>query len=85
MNVSKPHFSVVIPLYNKERYITRTLDSVISQTFSDFEVLVVDDGSTDNGCEVVKRATDGRIRLIQQQNKGVSSARNKGISEAKAD
>lgn len=74
--------SVIIPLYNKEKYIARTLKSVLQQTYQDFEIVVVDDGSTDAGADVVKNINDSRIRLIVQQNSGVSAARNRGIQEA---
>lgn len=79
----KPFFSVVLPLYNKEKYIKRTLESVLNQTFSNFEVLVIDDGSTDKSCEIVESINDSRIRLIRQENGGPSKARNRGIKEAK--
>ncbi len=80
-----PKVSVVIPLYNKEPHIARTLNSVLTQTFQDFEVIVVDDGSTDSGAKVVRGFDDPRIRLIQQENQGVSAARNRGIEAAKAE
>lgn len=79
---SMPKFSVIIPLYNKEQYIKNTIDCVLSQTVTDFELIVIDDGSTDNGQAVVKSINDSRIKLIQQRNAGVSSARNHGIREA---
>ncbi len=77
-----PYFSVIIPLYNKSEYIEKTIQSVIDQDFSDFEIIVIDDGSTDNGIAILKRFKDNRIKLYQQENKGVSAARNKGISKA---
>ncbi|WP_273277817.1 glycosyltransferase family 2 protein [Methanothrix soehngenii] len=80
-----PAISVVIPLYNKESHIARALSSVLNQTFQDFEVIVIDDGSTDGGAEVVRGFRDPRILLIQQENMGVSAARNKGIQLAIAD
>jgi len=79
-----PEFSVIIPLYNKGPYIVRTLNSVLAQTFQDFEVIVVDDGSTDDGADVVKAFYHPKIRLIQQENKGVSIARNCGIKYSRA-
>lgn len=79
-----PAVSVVIPLYNKGHYVACALNSVLAQSFQDFEVIVVDDGSIDDGAEVVLRFGDSRIRLIQQKNQGESAARNRGIEEAKA-
>lgn len=75
--------SVVIPLYNKGKSITNTITKVLEQTYHDFEIIVVDDGSTDNGPEEVLKLPDKRIRLIHQENAGVSAARNHGIKEAK--
>lgn len=77
--------SVVIPLYNKENDVRRTLESVLNQSYTDFEVVVVDDGSTDKGADIVREMAlnDSRIRLIEQANAGVSAARNRGIREAK--
>lgn len=80
-----PIVSVVIPLYNKEAYIKNTLNLVLAQKIKDFEIIVVNDGSTDKSAEVVKSFSDPRIRLINQVNAGVSVARNRGINEAKAD
>jgi len=80
-----PQVSVVIPLFNKEKYVGRAIESVLGQTFQDFELIVVDDGSTDKGPEIVKKFHDSRIKLTDQPNCGVSVARNRGIAEARAD
>lgn len=77
--------SVVIPLYNQAPYIRRTLDSVLAQTHADFEAVVVDDGSTDGSADVVRRYQDPRVRLLVQQNAGVSTARNRGVEETAAE
>ncbi len=77
--------SVVIPLYNKEKYIKQTISNVLNQSYKDFELLVVDDGSTDNSLVEVNSFDDLRIRVIEKNNGGVSSARNVGIKEAKYD
>lgn len=77
--------SIVIPLYNKEFQIANTLKSVLGQSFQDFEIVIVDDGSTDNSVSEVKKIRDPRIRLISQNNAGVSAARNRGIQEARGE
>ncbi|MCI7430013.1 MAG: glycosyltransferase [Bacteroidales bacterium] len=79
--------SVVIPLYNKEKHIADTIRSVLIQSFQDFEVVVVDDGSTDNSAIVVEGllSKDDRLHLIKQANEGVCSARNKGIEVARGE
>lgn len=77
--------SVIIPLYNKEAFIDDALQSVLKQQYQNFEVIVVDDGSTDNGSSCVSAIQDNRIQLIQQTNAGVSCARNRGIELAKGE
>jgi glycosyltransferase involved in cell wall biosynthesis len=76
--------SVIIPLYNKGKYIARALDSVFAQTFEDFEVIVVNDGSMDDGPDIVRTYHDPRLRMIQQANAGPGAARNRGIRESTA-
>lgn len=78
----RPYFSVVIPLYNKANEITRTLASVLSQTLEDFEVIIVNDGSTDQSLQKVEAFDDQRIKIVTTENKGVSHARNFGIHQA---
>ena len=78
-------FSVVIPLYNKEHYIEATIQSVLNQTCTDFEVLVVDDGSRDNSLALARKFESERVRIIPQENQGVSVARNTGILNAQGE
>ncbi|WEF35674.1 glycosyltransferase family 2 protein [Pseudoduganella chitinolytica] len=77
--------SVVVPVYNKAAYLELAITSVLKQTHQDWELILVDDGSTDNSVEVIRRFTDPRIRLVQQPNGGVSRARNRGIDAAKGE
>ena len=73
-------FSVIIPLYNKEAFIASAINSVLSQSFQDFEIIVVDDGSTDHSLERVNEIRDARLRVISTPNQGPAAARNLGIS-----
>ncbi len=77
--------SIVMPLYNKEKLIQTTLESVLNQTYSDFELIIVNDGSTDNSAAIVSSFKDSRIHLVYQENAGVSAARNKGIEIAQGE
>lgn len=76
-------FSVIIPLYNKEDFIFDTLNSALNQAFIDFEIIIIDDGSTDNSYHVVSQFKDSKIKIIHQSNQGVAAARNTGIKSAK--
>ena len=80
--MSSPVFTVVIPLYNRANVIEGTIRSVLEQSFQDFEIVVVDDGSSDNPQPVVEAIGDSRIRFFQQANSGANTARNRGIDEA---
>ena len=77
--------SVIIPLFNKAPYISRALASVAAQTFTDFEVIVVDDGSTDGGVQMVDACKEPRLRLIKQENGGPGAARNRGLELAQGE
>jgi hypothetical protein len=74
--------SIIVPLYNKAPYVGRALASILAQSHPDFEVIVVDDGSTDGSGDIVRQIDDPRVRLITQANRGPGAARNRGIAEA---
>src|SRR5690606_6188257 len=84
MTGNAPRVSVVIPLYNRATTIERTLQSVLAQTVSDFEVVVVDDGSIDDGPDRVEALGDPRLRVIRAGRGGVSGTRNHGVAECRA-
>lgn len=76
-------FSIIVPVYNTEKYLKRCLDSLINQSFSDYEIIIVNDGSTDNSSKVIEKYLDNsKIKLIEEENQGLSSARNNGVKEA---
>ena len=77
-----PFFSVIIPLYNKELYIKNTIQSVLNQTFKDFEIIVINDGSTDNSYNVLKTIKDSRITIYSNKNNGLAYSRNYGIQKS---
>ena len=77
-------FSIVLPTFNRAKFIKNAINSVISQSFGDWELIIVDDGSTDNTKEIVKSFNDPRIKYIYQKNSERSNARNRGIKESKA-
>lgn len=80
-----PLISVIVPIYNNEKYIDRCIASIVNQTIDKIEILLVEDGSTDNSLELCKKwaTKDNRIKIIHQENKGVSAARNSGLEIAK--
>ena len=77
--------SVIIPLYNKENYIYETIKSILNQSYENFEIIIIDDGSTDKSSFIVSEIQDSRIHLFLQKNHGVAYTRNKGIKIAKGD
>ena len=83
--MSKILVSVIIPLYNCERYIAQAIESILNQTYKKFELIVVDDGSTDCSLKIVKTFRDERIKIISRKNGGLAKARNSGITEAKGE
>lgn len=78
--MGKPLFSIVMPVYNVELFLREAIDSVLNQSFTEFELIIINDGSTDNSSEIIKSYPDNRIKIINQTNKGLSAARNIGIS-----
>lgn len=87
MQIINPKISIIIPVYNVEQYLARCIDSILAQTFTDFELLLIDDGSKDNSGKICDEYAekDDRIRVFHKKNDGVSSARNLGLDEASGD
>lgn len=85
--MNKPIISIIVPVYNVEKYLPRCIDSILAQTFTDFELLLIDDGSIDNSGNICDdyAKKDNRIRVFHKQNGGVSSARNLGLDNAKGE
>ncbi len=77
-----PIASIIIPLYNKEKYIARAIDSILNQTITDIEIIIVNDGSTDQSIAVVEKYNDERIHLYHQENAGPGAARNHGFRKS---
>ncbi len=82
-NINSPIFSVVMPIYNVERYIREAVESVLNQSYPDFELICVNDGSKDSSIEILMEYKDERIKIIHQPNKGLSAARNTGINHSR--
>ncbi len=77
-----PLVSVVIPVYNGEKKIQETIDSILNQTFSDFEIVVINDGSIDSTIEIIEKVSDSRLRLFSYSNTGLAASRNRGLAQA---
>ena len=80
-------FSIIVPVYNSEKYLSQCIESVLSQSYSNFELILVDDSSTDSSFEICQLFAnkDARINVIHKENGGTSSARNVGLNNAKGD
>ncbi len=85
MNTTKPLFTVLMPVYNAEKYVGQAIESVLKQTLAEFEFLIIDDGSTDGSLAIINKYAkkDQRIRVITRRNKGVSTTLNQGLKETK--
>lgn len=83
--MSEKLVSVIVPVYNVESYIAETIQSVLDQTYENFELLIVDDGSPDRSAEICQKFTDSRIQIVRQTNRGLAGARNTGIRHAKGE
>ena len=82
--MNNPKISIIVPIYNAEKYLSRCLDSILSQTFCDFEVLLIDDGSTDMSSNICEQygLKDNRFRIYHKKNEGVAVARQWGLDQA---
>lgn len=85
MSENTINFSVIIPLYNKSGYIRKTINSVLSQTYKNFEIIIVNDGSTDDSLKIVKEYENDKIKIYSKLNSGVSDTRNYGVNKANYD
>ena len=83
--MSNPKISVILPVYNGEKYIKNAIESVLNQTLTDFELIVVNDGSTDDTLNIINQFTDSRIKLINQNNLGPGASRNRALTEVKSE
>src|SRR5882757_7271659 len=84
MDIKSPKVTVLMPAYNAGKYIGEAISSVLGQSFVDFELLIVNDGSTDDTEKIIRSFHDSRIVMIRQENKGVSAALNLGLAHARA-
>src|SRR5580692_1553381 len=84
MNTDSPKVTVLMPAYNAGKYIGEAITSVLEQSFTDFELLIINDGSTDNTEKIIRSFKDSRIVLINQDNKGIAAALNAGLNMARA-
>jgi glycosyltransferase involved in cell wall biosynthesis len=85
MRMDEPLVTIVIPVYNQERYVAATMVSVTEQTYRNLEIIVINDGATDKSIDICRSFKDERIRILSQPNAGLASARNLGLYEARGD
>ena len=85
MEQATPYFSVIMPAFNRQQLIEVSVGSVLNQTFGDFELIVIDDGSTDNTVQILEQINDPRLIVLKQTNAGPGAARNRGIGVAKGE
>ncbi|RYE28756.1 MAG: glycosyltransferase, partial [Sphingobacteriales bacterium] len=80
--VTEPLVSIIIPVFNAEKFLSQSIESAINQTWRNVEIIIVDDGSTDQSVQVAKMYANNKVLLVQQENRGASAARNTGISHS---
>ncbi|RYX82911.1 glycosyltransferase family 2 protein, partial [bacterium] len=85
MTFDKPFVSIIIPVYNAALFLAETITSTLKQSYRNFEIILIDDGSSDNSYNIAKQFNDPKITVVKQANKGASAARNHGISLATGD
>ena len=78
----KKDISIIVPIYNSEKYLKKCIDSIINQTKKELEIILINDGSTDNSEKIIKEYKDKRIKYIKNTNQGIGTTRNQGIKEA---
>ena len=83
--MSQPLVSILIPCYNSEKWLAETLESALAQTWQNKEIIVVDDGSTDSSLEIAKTFESNKVKVLRQDNRGASAARNLGLTNAQGD
>jgi glycosyltransferase involved in cell wall biosynthesis len=83
LSIKTPVVTVILPAYNAERYVSESIQSVLDQTYTCWELIIINDGSTDKTRDIISTFDDERIQVIEQENRGVSAARNEGLSSAK--
>lgn len=84
-NINKPAVSIILPVYNAEKYLKQAVESVLAQSFPDFELIIINDGSTDGSQEIIQNFRDPRIKMVRQENKGITATLNVGLSMSHAE